>query len=99
MITIKWNEINIKGKTSGQIKTTCPACTPNRKNKKDKCLSVNVAKGVAKCHHCDAISIRQDKASVQDKIFKLPKQNWVNYTKLSDNMVKFCEARGFINLL
>ena len=94
MITIKWNEINIKGKTSGQIKTTCPACTPNRKNKKDKCLSVNIAKGVAKCHHCDAISIRQDKASVQDKIFKLPKQNWVNYTKLSDNMVKFCEARG-----
>ncbi len=48
MKTIEWNDINLKGKSSGQIKTTCPACTPERKNKSDRCLSVNIAKGVAK---------------------------------------------------
>lgn len=94
MKTIEWNEINLKGKSSGQIKTTCPACTPERKNKSDRCLSVNIAKGVAKCHHCDAISIKDNKPLVQDMVYKLPEQTWRNYTKMSDGMVKFCEARG-----
>lgn len=94
MKTIEWNQINLKGKSSGQIKTTCPACTPERKNKSDRCLSVNIAKGVAKCHHCDAISIKDTKPLVQDMVYKLPEQTWKNYTKLSDGMVKFCEARG-----
>lgn len=94
MKIIEWNEIDTKSKTSGQIKTVCPACSLERKNKKDRCLSVNVAKGVAKCHHCEAISIRDDRPLVQDRVYKLPKQTWVNYTKLSDGMVKFCESRG-----
>lgn len=94
MTIIEWSQIDFKGKSTGQIKTTCPACSPERKNKKDRCLSVNVAKGVAKCHHCEAISIRDDKPLVQDKIYKVPEQNWVNYTGLSDKMIKFCESRG-----
>lgn len=94
MKIIEWNEIDTKGKTSGQIKTVCPACSPDRKNKKDRCLSVNVAKGMAKCHHCEAISVRDDRPMVQDKVYELPQQNWRNYTSLSDNMVKFCESRG-----
>ena len=93
MRTIQWSDINLKGKSSGQIKTTCPACSPERKNKSDRCLSVNIKEGVAKCHHCEGISIREDRALVQDKVYKLPEQNWVNYTKLSDGMVKWCESR------
>ena len=93
MKTIEWNQIELKGKSSGQIKTICPSCSPERRNKKDRCLSVNIAKGVAKCHHCEAISIRDERPLVEDKIYKLPKQNWVNYTKLSDGMVKWCESR------
>jgi len=94
MKTIEWNDINLKGKSSGQIKTTCPACTPERRNKSDRCLSVNIAKGVAKCHHCDAISIKDNKSLVQDMVYKLPEQTWRNYTEMSDGMVKFCEERG-----
>lgn len=94
MKTIEWNDINLKGKSSGQIKTTCPACTPERRNKSDRCLSVNIAKGVAKCHHCDAISIKDSKPLVQDMVYKLPEQTWSNYTQMSDGMVKFCEERG-----
>lgn len=94
MTIIEWNQIEIKGKSSGQIKTVCPACSPERKNKRDRCLSVNIAKGVAKCHHCEAISIRDDKPLVQDKTYKLPEQTWRNYTELSDSIVKYCESRG-----
>lgn len=94
MKTIEWNQIDLKGKTSGQIKTKCPLCTPDRKNKQDRSLSVNVAKGLAKCHHCEAVSIREDGQTITDKVYKLPEQTWTNYTDLSDGMVKFCESRG-----
>lgn len=94
MKTIEWSEIDIKGKSSGQIKTTCPSCGPERKNKRDRSLSVNVSQGVAKCHHCEAISIRDTKPLVENKVYKLPEQTWRNYTDMSDAMVKFCEARG-----
>jgi twinkle protein len=94
MKTIEWNQIDLKGKTSGQIKTKCPLCTPDRKNKQDRSLSVNIVKGLAKCHHCEAISIRNDGQTITDKVYKLPEQSWTNYTNLSDGIVKFCESRG-----
>lgn len=37
---------------SGEVYTTCPQCSPTRKNSKAKCLSVNVDKEVWNCHHC-----------------------------------------------
>ncbi len=36
----------------GQVSTTCPKCSHQRKKKNDLCLSVNVEKGVWQCHHC-----------------------------------------------
>ena len=44
--------ILLKGRTSGDVKTKCPQCTPTRKNKADESLSVNVEKGVYNCHNC-----------------------------------------------
>jgi len=55
---ISWNEIDTKGKTSGQIKVKCPACLDRRSNKRDNSLSVNLNTGKAKCHYCNEISIR-----------------------------------------
>lgn len=94
MNTIEWSKIDLKGKTSGQVKLVCPGCTPDRKNKRDRSLSVNVSKGVAKCHHCEAISIRDNNEVEIKKEYKIPAQTWHNYTKLSDSMVKWCESRG-----
>ena len=90
MDKIDWEQVSqlISGK-SGQAKVTCPFCIDRRTNKSDRSLSVNVAKGVAKCHYCEAISIRED-----DKIeFTLPPQQWENHTKFSDQFVKFAESR------
>ena len=44
--------IDTKGR-SGDLKLTCPKCSPTRKNKSDRCLSVNTEKGLYNCHHCN----------------------------------------------
>jgi twinkle protein len=43
------------GKAMGHYRTTCPACSPNRRNKKAQCLSVTInAEHVTfNCHHCE----------------------------------------------
>lgn len=91
---IVWDEIDLKGKTSGTHKTTCPSCSHTRKKQKDPCLSVNITKGVAKCWNCEEISIRDFKESEQ-KQYDLPPQEWKNFTSLSDGFVNwFREVRG-----
>lgn len=37
---------------SGETKTVCPKCSHTRKNKSDKCLSVNIDEGIYNCHNC-----------------------------------------------
>lgn len=44
--------IQIPPGRSGEIDTTCPECSPTRKKKNDKCLSVNTDTGVWLCNHC-----------------------------------------------
>ena len=39
-------------KTSGTDKTLCPKCSASRKNKKEKCLSINIDEGIFNCHNC-----------------------------------------------
>jgi len=51
---LEWSELGIdtKGKVSGEVKTTCPQCSPRRKKSNYPCLNVNLDKGVYYCHHC-----------------------------------------------
>ena len=90
---IEWEQINLKGKTNGQTKTKCPACIDRRTNKQDRSLSVNISKGVAKCHYCNAVSFRDNIAAETKKEYTLPSQDWRNYTKLSDKIVKYFEEK------
>lgn len=89
---IEWNNIDHK-KHSGKAKTLCPKCSHNRTNKKDKCLSVNYDKGLAKCHYCDAISVRDYVKHELKESYKLPEQTWKNYTNISDSFIKYIEGR------
>lgn len=48
-----WHEIGLNVNPNAiNVKTICPACSESRKNKREKCLSVSPAKGVANCHNC-----------------------------------------------
>lgn len=45
--------IDTKGRSSGEVKTTCPQCSMHRKKRNYPCLNVNLDKGVWHCWHCD----------------------------------------------
>ena len=51
-MTFTAHDIPINPNGTNQQKTTCPKCSPGRKKKKEKCLSVNLEKGIWHCHHC-----------------------------------------------
>lgn len=91
---IEWKDIDLGSKTSGTIKLVCPACVEKRKNKKDRALSVNLDKGLAKCHYCGEISIRDFKEKQQTQNFTFPVQEIANYTQLSSKMNEWLKSRG-----
>lgn len=80
---------------SGQEKTICPNCSHTRKNKKDKCLSVNITTGDFRCHNCEF----HGNVRVSER-----KRDNVNYAKVdkeyygqaykSENMLKWFSDRG-----
>ena len=37
---------------TGEVRVTCPECSPTRHKTHDRCLAVNVDKGTWHCHHC-----------------------------------------------
>tara|TARA_B100001059_G_C17821445_1_gene578540 strand:- start:994 stop:2667 length:1674 start_codon:yes stop_codon:yes gene_type:complete len=43
--------IEVKSNANNQ-KLKCPKCSHQRKNKQDRCLSVNLQEGLYNCHHC-----------------------------------------------
>ena len=89
---IDWNDLNIGNKKGGDVKVVCPACSHTRKNKTDRCFSVNMEKGVGHCFHCEAIAIREDIKESIVKEYRLPDQEgWKNKTNLSDGLVKWLE--------
>lgn len=44
--------IQLPASASGEVDVLCPRCSPTRKKKHARCLSVNVEKGTWTCHHC-----------------------------------------------
>ena len=44
--------IQIPAGATGEIRTTCPECSPKRQKSTEKCLAVNIDKGTWFCHHC-----------------------------------------------
>lgn len=44
--------IELPAGAAGEIDVLCPECSPTRKKKHVRCLSVNVEKGIWQCQHC-----------------------------------------------
>lgn len=91
---IDWNVLDFR-KSQGKEKLRCPSCDESRSDKKDKSLLVNHNDGYGKCFYCDALTFKESKSNEErTKVdFKIPSQNWRNYTSLSDKMVKWLESR------
>ena len=56
MATLTWSDLGIDAPAggTGECRTKCPKCSPHRKpeHQRIKDLAVNLADGVAHCHHC-----------------------------------------------
>ena len=92
---IPWSELDFKGKSTGRVLLKCPVCSDHRtaKNKNKKCLSVDIQKGLGYCHNCNRSTFKESESTKKEKTFKLPKQDWKNYTSLSDEIVMWLESR------
>ena len=80
--------INLKNRSSGQIKTTCPKCSHTRKKKSDPCLSVNIDQGYYNCHNCQWSGSVLFKKKLE---YVLPK---INPGKLSDKIIDYFKTRS-----
>jgi len=87
--TEEFEKLGIKVKTNqSQFKTICPNCSPNRKNKKDPCLSVDLENGLYHCHHCGwngSVKFKQKKEFVIP-----PKVN----SNLTERIINWFKKRG-----
>lgn len=74
---------------AGDQKVMCPKCSQDRKKKNDKCLSVNVEKGVWKCHNpgCEW----ENGFGVAKKIYNKPEKV---ETDIHPSAVSWFETRG-----
>jgi twinkle protein len=77
--------IELKGRTSGSYKTTCPKCSETRRNKRDKCLSVDITEGVWNCHNCGW----KGTVNKMEKIEKKYQVPVINNTQISDNALNW----------
>lgn len=91
---INWEDLELK-KSSGSEKVKCPVCHSEKNRKNDTSIQVNHSGGYAKCFRCESLSFRDSKTeSDHRKEYKLPVQQWQNYTALSETMVKYFSGRG-----
>lgn len=92
---IEWSTLEFR-KSSGTEKIRCPKCDDVRSDKKDKSLLINHKDGYGKCFYCEALTFRDTlKQERETKVnYTLPSQDFKNYTKLSDKLVKWFDDRG-----
>lgn len=79
--------IQPKGKSVKQ-KLVCPKCSPTRKNKHDKSLSIDLLKGLYNCHNCGW----KGNVKIKEKVeFTVPVENKV---ELSDEIIDYFASRS-----
>lgn len=80
--------INLKGRTSGTIKTKCPQCHETRRHKSDEPLSVNISEGLYNCHNCGWSG---KVSNVEKKEYQKPE--FVK-SSLNDKTISWFKTRG-----
>lgn len=83
---------DIDTKSNGENNMPCPECSQKRRKKNTKCFSYNAEKEVGYCSHCEARFVKHN--PYEKKEYIKPIFKFENYTKLSDNLVKWFNKRG-----
>lgn len=73
---------------NGQEKVLCPQCSNARKNKRDRCLSVNVTTGEYHCHNCQwRGNVRHFEKRRETKIYDKPDRVMMQNAELKEKVV------------
>lgn len=87
------HDFNLNNRSSGQVASTCPYCSQDRKKKSVKCVSINLDKNTWNCKNCEKSgTVHKYKSHKSMRTYTKPKQ--VNSTQLSDAAVKWFKGRG-----
>jgi twinkle protein len=84
------------GTKSGEVKTTCPQCSPGRRKKNYPCLNVNTDKGVWNCWHCGwggTLGTGVERRPEYTKVYRKP-DFVANSTGLPQKIVDWFSHRG-----
>ena len=81
----------IEANKIGENQMPCPECSQNRRKKHIKCFSYNAEKEVGYCNHCETRFVKHNPH--EEKQYIKPTLEWKNFTKLSENAVKYFESR------
>ena len=77
----------------GEQMISCPVCTPTRKKKKLKDLSVNVGLGVWCCHHCGwKGGLKKSNSPKKEDVIVIPTNR--SHTNLGDAELNWFRGRG-----
>ena len=87
---MEWKDIKLGNRTTGTTQTVCPECSHSRKKKTDKCLSVDLDRGLYKCHHCGVSGAKHKFQPKEIVIVEMPK---LNTTDLSEKMFAYFQSR------
>jgi twinkle protein len=86
-------KIDVGSSLGPEVFTTCPQCSPSRKKKNAKCLSVNIEKGVWWCAHCDYRgTLKGGEESPGRKIYRRP--SWPEKPVIDDPLLSWFASRG-----
>jgi len=91
------SDIGIKlTRKSGQEKVLCPQCSNARKNKRDRCLSVNITTGEYHCHNCQwRGNVRHFEKRRETKVYDKPDKSILKNAELKDKVINwFSTERG-----
>jgi twinkle protein len=91
---INWEDLKTR-KVRGKEKIRCPNCDDRRSDKNDKSLLINHDEGYGKCFYCESLTFKEDEFKKNTHKYVDIKQEWQNYTNLSDKLAQWVrEDRG-----
>lgn len=83
---------------SGNEKTLCPQCSSGRKNKTDRCLSVNITTGEYNCHNCGwKGNVRSFERKREQKVYEKPSQEYLASLALKERTAQYFHSKRKIS--
>lgn len=88
--------IEIPPGSAGEIRVTCPECSPHRQKSTERCLAVNIDKGTWLCHHCAWSGGLKSTEGREPQVPKTPRKPSYNYRldALPKEIIAWFNKRG-----